>query len=355
MSSRIRHVLVVAALAAAPMIGLASPAQACACGGVVSPDASASVADETALVRWNGYEETIVLKLGLESDADNAALVVPTPTPARVAAGKTATFDELQRLTAPRVETKNEWWEAIGTSSPDSDGATAAAPLGSAPHVLAQVQLGPLEATTLAGGDLTGLQTWLSTNGYAMKPEVTQSLAPYVSEGWAFVAMRLTSTKPLNGDLDPVQLTFASDHFVYPMRMSAAATKPQSVRIYALADRRVERRDVDAQNQQVRTTFAGPIAHVEDPDLAALVGDGTYLTSFTTYIGEPSKITSDFLLGPAKNGDDYQQVTYVRHEVRILGIMAGPFLTGVALFVLVDLFVLSWVIRRGRSRRAERA
>lgn len=354
MSSRIRHVLVVAALAAAPVIALASPAQACACGGVVSPDAGASVADETALVQWNGREETIVMKLALESDADNAALVVPTPTPARVAAGKTATFDELQRLTAPRVETKNEWWESIGTSS-SSDDATAAAPLGSAPNVLAQVQLGPLEATTLADGDLTGLQTWFSTNGYEMKPEVTQSLAPYVADGWAFVAMRLTSATPLDGDLDPVRLTFASDHFVYPMRMSAAATKSQSVRIYALSDRRVERRDVDAPNQQVRTTFAGEVSHVDDPDLAALVGDGAYLTSFTTYIAEPSEITSDFLLGPAKNGDDYQQVTYVRHEVRIFGIMAGPFLTGVALFVLVDLFVLYVVIRRGLRRRAERA
>lgn len=327
--------------------GLTAPASACACGGVVSSDPRLAVDDETSLVRWHDGQETVVMQLSLQSDTDNAALVVPTPKPATVSAGSAATFAELRELTAPRVETTLRWWDS-GNVGGNDEGATAAAAPGGAPNVLQVVQLGPLEATTLAGGDLPGLEGWLAGHGYTMRPEVISSLAPYVAEGWAFVAMRLTSTEPLNGGLDPVTLTFPSDRFVYPMRMSAAAVSPQQVRIYALADHRLERSDPDADEQNTNVNFAGRIFDVTSPELATLVGDGAYLTEMSTYISDPEQITSDFVFTQASNDDDYQQVRYVTEDVRIFGFMGGPFILAVALFVLIDAAVLIWVIRRSR-------
>jgi hypothetical protein len=116
--------------------------------------------------------------------------------------------------------------------------------------VLRQVQLGPLEATTLTGGDVSGVQQWLNAHGYTMRPEVVARLDPYLTQGWAMVAMRLTSTDQLNGRLAPVKLVFASDRLVYPMRMSAAAQTPQRVVVYTLGAHRMKRTDADAAAQR---------------------------------------------------------------------------------------------------------
>ncbi|GAB06569.1 hypothetical protein GOAMR_55_00005, partial [Gordonia amarae NBRC 15530] len=135
------------------------------------------------------------------------------------------------------------------------DGAVAgaAAPGGatgaSDPQVLSRVQLGPLDVTTLTGGDLTGLQKWLSGNGYQLKPAVSAALAPYVSERWSFVAIKLTSRAALSGPLDPIRMVFNSGKLVYPMRMSVAATGPQLVDLYVIADHRQLRSDADVPEQ----------------------------------------------------------------------------------------------------------
>jgi hypothetical protein len=57
---------------------------------------------EQALIATHGGTETIVMRLDLESVADNAALIIPTPTPATATQAKPALFDELARLSAPR-------------------------------------------------------------------------------------------------------------------------------------------------------------------------------------------------------------------------------------------------------------
>src|ERR1700736_6769132 len=174
----------------ASLVGLSMPgvAVACACGGVASsPNSSASIADEEALVTIAGGTETIVVRLNVKSSGSDAGLIVPTPTPATVTTTSPSLFDELATLSAPRIETRRHWGFGFGMAG-------SARQAASAPTVLRQVQLGPLEATTLTGGDVSGVQQWLDSHGYTMRPEVVARLDPYLSQGWAFVAMRLTST-----------------------------------------------------------------------------------------------------------------------------------------------------------------
>ncbi|MEV0250342.1 DUF2330 domain-containing protein [Nocardia sp. NPDC050712] len=324
-------------------IGALAPAAACACGGVALPrDANtvASVHNEVALVDWDGRRETIVMQLALQSGTDNAALIVPTPAPAQVSAGTAATFAELKRLTAPAVHTERRWfWSA-------DEGAMAGAPGG--PTVLGQVQLGPLEATTLTGGELDGVRNWLRDNGYVLRPEVVATLEPYLRAGWSFVAMRLTSSKPLAGALDPVRLSFDSDRLVYPMRMSSAATAAQYVRLYVLSDHRVRRDDPDAGNQVVAVDFAGRIGAATDPDLAGPAAAGRdYLTELSIAIHQPSGITSDFGFAAAPSDTTYRQVIRRREDVALFGVPAGPpLLVGALLVLAVGIGV---VVRRVRG------
>lgn len=350
MAPRVCRLGVVVAVLAAATFVFAPPVDACACGALIPPSGEqADLNQEVALVHWDGATETVVMQLALDATTANVALVVPTPTPATVKAGDKATFTELDALSKPKVEQRRHWTlgSLFARSAPH-----AAAPTKSAPEVVSQVHLGPLEATTLAGGDLGGLRKWLADNGYSIQPAVSDALGPYVHDGWAFVAMRLTSTAPIVGGLDPVRLTFRSSQLVYPMRLSVAAPGLQRVTIFALADHRQQRVDADASAQSSEVQYAGRVSGaVQDPLLRELVGGhGSYLTKVQVVIPDPSRISSDFAFGNAPNDDPYRQVVVIDHDVFIpveLVLLAGFLFVGIVAAVVILV-----VLRRRRKGAA---
>lgn len=323
------------------VVGPGGTAGACACGGIVSPDLDARVTGEQSLITIDGTAETIVMGLDLQSVADHAALIVPTPTPATATAANANLFAELERLTAPRVEGGGG-----GRSALDEAGAVP----GGGPTVVARVQLGPLEATTLTGGDLSGVQRWLDEEGYTMRPEVTAQLDPYLKQGWSFVAMRLTGEQPLSGQLDPVRLDFTSDTLVYPMRMSAAAKDAQHVVIYTLAPHRMQRTDADAAHQDVTVDYAGTIeGRTSDEILTELSAKNRYLTKLSTTISEPSSITTDFVFGPAPNDDPYQRVIHRGGDDDSAGALALALGASVVVIIVAATVGVVATVRHRRS------
>lgn len=340
-----RFGLVVVVLTA--MLVFSAPSRACACGAAIAPGgANATMNREVALVHWDGATETMVMQLAMDATTDHVALVVPTPTPATVAAADKATFTELDRLTAPQIRHQRHWTLGGNARAP-LEGARPGAAAG-APNVVGQVHLGPLEATTLAGGDLTGLQNWLSDNGYAIKAAVLQAMSPYVRDGWSFVALRLTSTAPIVGGLDPVRLTFGSPNLVYPMRLSVAAPEPQHVTVFTLADHRQQRTDADNSTQTTTIGFAGNVAAaVQDSLLRELAADhGSYLTKTQVDIVRTASITSDFTFGNAANDDPYRQVIVVNDDVVFP--LEFVLLGGLAATIVLAVVVLGVMRRRGR-------
>ncbi|BBY24011.1 hypothetical protein MSTO_42160 [Mycobacterium stomatepiae] len=344
--------MVAVVLATLANVAMAAPGYACACGAIIPPvGGQAAMNHEVALLHWNGSSETIVMQLAMNADTNNVALVVPTPTPATVTEGDKATFAELDTLTAPRVQQRRHWvLGQIGSSGPAP--LEAAAPRG--PTVVDQVHLGPLEATTLSGGDLSELQKWLDDNGYAIRPAVSDALGPYVRDGWSFVAIRLISSDPIVGGLNPVRMTFPSTQLVYPMRLSVAAPSPQQVTIFTLSDHRQQRTDADAApqaGQSVQVQFAGNIfAEARDPLLRELAADhGGYLTKLRVNIPKPAQISSDFAFANAASDDAYRQVIYVDRNAVIpieLVVFAVFLFAGIAAAVPVVIFA----IRRHRRR-----
>jgi hypothetical protein len=342
--------LVAVVLATLANVATAAPGYACACGAVVPPvGGQAAMNHEVALLHWNGSSETVVMQLALNADTNNVALVVPTPAPATVTEGDKATFTELDTLTAPKVQQRRHWvLGQLGANAPAP--LEAAAPRG--PTVINQVHLGPLEATTLAGGDLAGLRKWLDDNGYAIRPAVSDALGPYLREGWSFVAIRLTSADPIVGGLKPVRMTFPSTQLVYPMRLSVAASGPQQVTIFTLSDHRQQRTDADAAaGQSVQVAFAGNVsAEVHDPLLRELAADhGGYLTKLQVNIPEPEKISSDFVFGNAASDESYRQVIYVNHDT-VIPIELVGFAVFLLIVIAVGVPVVIFAIRRRRRR-----
>lgn len=321
---------------------VASPAAACACGAPAPPIGSdVNVGAEHAMVRWDGDLEEIVLQLDLTSDSGSTGLIFPTPNPATVTAGDPELFESLRDAMQPEIVTEYDWWGMgglLGGAGAPGDGG------GAGPDVLARVQLGPIEATTLAASDSQGLTDWLTTNGYGLSEAVTAELPQYIDDGWSFVALKLTGDVPLDGALDPITFTFETDSLVYPMRMSHAAESSQAVRLWVLGDHRADVTDgtlvVDSS-----VAWAGP---VDDPELAEL---GAYMTVVDLFWYDPTMITEDLAITDAPNDDTDIPVEYRTEVVKFLGFPAGPLIVfGVVVLLIVGLVTLVKVLTRPRVR-----
>src|SRR4029078_13224648 len=105
--------LVLALLTVAALSNVASPEWACGCRADVPDNPGSSVADERALIAWDGTTEDILMSLSVTGSAARAAWAMPVPSPARVSLGDPAVFEDLGRLTAPRIEYRGSWWPTI--------------------------------------------------------------------------------------------------------------------------------------------------------------------------------------------------------------------------------------------------
>ncbi len=319
-------------LAAGAVIAPAVPAAACACGVAPAPRSDVAVGEERAIVSWRGGVEQIDLQLTVLSTDSEAGLIVPTPSPATVSLGDRADFAAIERVTTPRRVEEYDWWSFRAAG----DGASGGAP----PEVLDVVQLGPLEATTLAAADTAGLQAWLVDNDYALSPEVTALLGDYIDRGWSFVALELTGDAPLDGVLDPLRFTFESDRLVYPLVLSRAATSPQTLRLFVFADHR--QRIAFTGTGTPAASFTSWAAPVTDTEVA---GFGDFLTVHEFSFAEPnSQILGDleFVDGPTDAPTGTEDAVVV--PVALLGIPLGWLLTGFAAAgALVTLLVVGAV------------
>lgn len=323
-SSNVRRGLAAVLLATGLAVAPLAPAAACGCGGVApSPGSEVSVGEEHAIVSWQGGDrlsgvEQIDLLLGVLSTDVETGLIFPTPAPAKVSLGDRDDFEAIDRVTTPERVEEYDWWtfRALGDGSP----------AGAPPEVLDVVQLGPIEAVTLSASDSAGLQTWLSDNGFELSAEVTALLDGYVDRGWFFVALTLTGDAPLDGGLDPLRFTFASDELVYPLELSRAATSPQTVRLFVFDDHRQRVSFVGAGTPAASfTSWAAPVVGSEVESF------GAYLTVFELYFDDPAgQILGDLEFTDALTDETTGTESRVRVPVGLFGIPLGWVLVGIA-------------------------
>jgi hypothetical protein len=315
-----RRILLTAAAVAVVQVATPLAAQACACGGFVS-DKKVQVDREDAVVELADGTETVTMQFAATTTAERAAWVMPVPTKAEVTLGDPKIFTELERLTRPEYR----------RSTSKGDGAGGAAAPG-AVSVLEQTKIGPYEVAQLAGTDAVAVTEWLRQNNFTLPQNLADGLKPYLDEGWSLAAMRLSAQdgEHLGGLLPPIRLSFATNTYVYPMRLSGLARTPQSLRLYVLADHRI-----DASGPSLELYFAG-----RDETR------GKFVTRYDGTWQDPSEITSDIQLATARTDDPYR--TVIGGDTGILGmeapadgwllvvwILAGAVVAGVLILVLV--------------------
>lgn len=330
---------------------LASPAWACGCGAYIPDRPGAGVVDERALIAWDGRTEDILMSFGVRGSSDRAAWVMPVPSAAEVTLGDNAVFDDLATVTAPRVEYRDSWWPTFSWLTGDADSALDGA--GTRPpggvSVLANQRIGPFDVTRLAGDSSAALAAWLGANGFPQPATLDDNLAPYVERGWEIVAIQLApdDSGVLTGALQPLRLSFASDSVVYPMRLSRAANAPQSVELAVLAEHRMDPSTVPVPDTTPTLRYAGRLATETAPaTLAPYLESGTFLTSWTDFIGEPGQIEDDYVFTRAATDTPHQQII---HRTRDRGDLTGALL--LAAVIAAAAGSLALLVRRRRQAR----
>ncbi|MEU2059055.1 DUF2330 domain-containing protein [Streptomyces sp. NPDC013455] len=311
-----------------------APAYACGCGAMVpDPATRIAVSGEQSVVRWDGRQEQIVMRLTVGGSARHAAWIMPVPHRATVRLGDPALFDQLAEAVAPVHRTRYHFWPRNGDwpfDDRDTAGESALPGAGTGGvGVVGRQRLGSFDVARLTATDPAALADWLREHGFPLPARLKTALQPYVDRHWEYVAVRLapdTRGTPLGGALDPLHLTFAADRPVYPMRLSRLAGTPQSLGLYVLAAHRMETRTTIGGHRP-EVLFAGRVG-VRRGALGKLAADTPYLTALTQDFPDPSRISGDHELRRAAADTPVQQVIYDDELRRVAGIPAWALTVG---------------------------
>lgn len=315
----------------------ASTAYACGCGIYVPRRGDANVAQERALVRWDGQREDIVMSLGVLGQSQEAAIILPVPAPANVKLADANLFDELAEMTKPLERDQVEWTLSFGAGATPPE-AAAGAPSGV--NILSRQSIGPFDVANLAATDTNALKKWLDDNGFQLDAPLIELMQPYVDSSWTFVAVRLRpgqSAQALSGNLDPLSISFDSAQLVYPMRASAHAKQSETLLLYVLADHRIDKANAFGASEVSYADWVEPSALAANSALTPLVTRKFFLTKFTDRV-DPKQVNDDFRFSVAAQDTPFRQVT-----TRIVKQDALPFVL-LACFLLMIVGAAAFVV-----------
>ena len=325
----------------AVLVGTAgvSPAFACGCGGVVSPvDTTVSVSNERAILHWEDGRETMELMVDMNSDSHTAGIIVPTPSAPQVSVGDARTFELLESTIVPSQRVETDWW-GLGYLIPE--------PVPISADSFNRVQVGPLEATTIAASDTASLDTWLAANEFVLSPTLSKSLGVYAELGWSLTAIKLTNEDSLDGHIDPIRLSFTTERLVYPMQLAQSEKTPQNVRLYVFDKQRTGISKANSPTIDIDGNVT--VAWSGEPEDRRLLALGAYLTVFDIrYDDPPKQARSDIGIIYSLSDKDVRPETVHYRMITLLGVPVG---TLIVLWTTLGLaLALGHVVGRRRAR-----
>ncbi len=329
------------------------PRPAAACGGFYGDQVEVDPDQKILLVHRAGVE-TYVFQPRFCGTAKDFGVILPLPSTltANPALANVALFDQLDRYTAPTVVEACKP-SGVGCGTVGDKGGVEPPPFGTGVDVIDGGQVGPLDWTLLQASSVGAFTDWLTTNGYPYDSSQTDAYQHYVTNGWFFVAFRVSAAQAppagmrLCENLGPIQLSFAAASPVVPARIAGV-----NVGSYPSPTWRV----FVVSSAQYRSTWVGSSLHFSGtldqavaPDyaeLAALTTAGDRLTAIDVHFPyEP--ITSDIVLEQEPFPSDFRSTT--TRYVDCGGCQAGGAPAGFALAAAVMILVRA-ARRRTRAR-----
>lgn len=231
---------------------VAAPAHAF-CGFFVGKaDAQLFNRSSQVAIARDGDRTVITLSNDYKGELTDFALVVPVPAVLerdQIHVGDRALLQHLDAYSAPRLVEYQDpdpcqrvayrelmmRGAAPAAASRDAVRAPAAA-LGV--QVEARYTVGEYDIVLLSAQQSSGLETWLTQEGYRIPRRAAAALAPYVRQRMKFFVARVNLKEQLKSgfsELRPLQIAFESPRFMLPIRLGMAnAEGPQDLIVYAL-------------------------------------------------------------------------------------------------------------------------
>ncbi len=223
----------------------AGPAMAF-CGFFVSTTGAklSNTTSHVVLMR-SGTRTVLSMRNDYSGPVEDFALVVPVPVVLQSDQVKTLPaeiFDKLERYTAPRLV---EYEEAdpcppqgvggYGYGSIDLGGKGKASV-----RLEARFAVGEYDVVILSASDALSLESWLSSNGYALPKGAAAVLRPYVQQGLKFFVAKVDARRVRfeggRARLSPLRFHYDSESFSLPIRLGRLnATGPQDLLVHVLA------------------------------------------------------------------------------------------------------------------------
>jgi hypothetical protein len=242
-----------AGIAFIPFFG-APPAPACC----PAPPSGKPVvnADQTVIIIWDAAAKTqhFIRQASFKSEADDFGFIVPSPSMPELEESGNDAFPFLAKLTEPEIIHKTRPSNGGGCGCAAQSPREGIADLSledkksePAVNVLLDKQVAGFNAKVLETKSAEALTGWLKEHGYAFSPEVQAWAAPYVEQGWKFIALQVAKDKgdqkvgdkqaktPQRVATAALRISFQTDRPLFPYRepdsKSAAETLHATARL----------------------------------------------------------------------------------------------------------------------------
>jgi hypothetical protein len=205
-------------------------------------------ASKVALVRHDG-KSVMTMANDYRGDPQEFALVVPVPTfleRDQIHVGERALLDHLDAYSAPRLV---EYFDEnpcrprplpapMAAASRVEQASASRADKSLGVTVEARYTVGEYDIVILSAEQSTGLETWLTANGYRIPVGAARVLESYIKQGVRFFVAKVNLQEQVKlgfAYLRPLQIAFESPKFMLPIRLGTVnADGPQELYVFTL-------------------------------------------------------------------------------------------------------------------------
>jgi hypothetical protein len=304
---------------------LVCPGKAQADGGFVSPPEY--IMYEPAQRAFLDYDhesgtEQLSILPSFHGDAHTFAWIIPVPGLPEVALADRQLFRDLDTLTRPEYRSRDGDWDCFTRNEDIYQPDTAADGF----QIITSGLVGYYQTLVLSATEAADLLAFLTDLGFlhdGNRETATAAINDYVQRSWYFVAMQVDSTalaeiNPYyhegyygyySGNLEPIELTFAADDIIYPMKISAlSAAEDSRVLLYVKSDHRMT--FAGASATYANRFSSGEIEQIAyHASLREVILPGDFLTRLERGY-RPAQMTEDIVLERAPTDEEFRLIHY---------------------------------------------
>ena len=194
---------------------------------------------QKAIIVHGAGQEELILQVKYDGPLEEFGWLIPVPNLPTVKKGSMECFYELSKFTQKKMEPR--WQYNSASLSKGAHGGEEEEP----PVKVVEIKtVGAYDIAVLSTKNAVALENWLKTNQFALPDNATDVIDSYVKQGWYFIAVKInlkngslysTAKQLAGGELNPLQVSFASERCVFPLKISSLNHTPSEVQVYVLS------------------------------------------------------------------------------------------------------------------------